>query len=472
MAIVLTCPRCDRKYSVGDAMAGRRVTCKGCGQEFPVPGGPKPGQSPAWDDDDDAIGFAPPPARRGAYADAPARDPAADPVARPPARAKVRSSGSRSKGPTRPWWAVQGPARYLVVIVLVAVAYAVLVASRSYLTDRGNTPQAQQAVGLAREYATLLDETSGAIEQLGDAQSAQTLGPQMTEWKSRMVALMGRMKAADGLTADEEGYLKREVGPTMRKALTRMKTAFKKFERLPAFSGQLALMNADFDRQLAHWDAPVREDASPSDPAAPQPVEVVAPPDPEAVPKSLAGLKSTDFTTTLNALKRLQQTPPDSRANEVVKAALPWLAPDADAGHRIEAVKVLAAWPTAEGIVALRKGIADEHLLVRAESMKGLGLLKDPGAIEAILDRLELDPNIAPAAMIAYGQVAEARVIARMTGGTVQYRGRVYYVLQEAGGKATLRAMKSLPPDGDGYVQICAKMAHDAIVKRVGPLPQ
>ena len=239
MAIVLTCPRCDRKYSVGDAMAGRRVTCKGCGQEFPVPGGSAPTRSAAWDDDDDdAIGFAPPPARRGAYADAPARDSAADAPLRPPARAKARSSGSRSKGPTRPRWAVQGPARYLVVIVLVAVAYAVLVAGRSYLTDRGNTPQAQRAAGLAREYAALLDETSGAIEQLGDAQSAQALGPQMTEWKSRMTALIGRMKAADGLTVDEEGYFKREVGPTMRKALTRMKAATKKLSQnlVAAFS--------------------------------------------------------------------------------------------------------------------------------------------------------------------------------------------------------------------------------------------
>ena len=37
MAIVFMCPRCDRKYSVSDAMAGRRATCKECGQEQTVP---------------------------------------------------------------------------------------------------------------------------------------------------------------------------------------------------------------------------------------------------------------------------------------------------------------------------------------------------------------------------------------------------------------------------------------------------
>jgi hypothetical protein len=68
MAIVFTCPRCDRKYSVSDAMAGRRVTCKGCGQEFPVPG---VNPSMAFDDDDDGppIGMAAPPRASRAYED-------------------------------------------------------------------------------------------------------------------------------------------------------------------------------------------------------------------------------------------------------------------------------------------------------------------------------------------------------------------------------------------------------------------
>ena len=38
MAIEFSCPRCDRRYSVSEAMAGRRVTCKACGQERTVPG--------------------------------------------------------------------------------------------------------------------------------------------------------------------------------------------------------------------------------------------------------------------------------------------------------------------------------------------------------------------------------------------------------------------------------------------------
>lgn len=37
MPIQFRCPRCDREYTVADAMAGRRITCKDCGQERTVP---------------------------------------------------------------------------------------------------------------------------------------------------------------------------------------------------------------------------------------------------------------------------------------------------------------------------------------------------------------------------------------------------------------------------------------------------
>jgi len=46
MAIVFMCPRCDRKYSVSDALAGRRATCKDCGQEQTVPS-PRPTPRPS-----------------------------------------------------------------------------------------------------------------------------------------------------------------------------------------------------------------------------------------------------------------------------------------------------------------------------------------------------------------------------------------------------------------------------------------
>ena len=471
MAIVLTCPRCDRKYSVGDAMAGRRVTCKGCGQEFPVPGGSKPGQSSAWDDDDGGvIGFAPPP-RGGAYADAPPRDSAAaDPAFRPPTRAKARSSGSRA-GPALPWWTVQGPARYFVAIVLGLLGYLGLVGARAMLTDRGNTPEAQAAVALIREYAANLDELSGLIENLAGGESAEALASQTAQGKARMTVLMDRMQAHGGLTDDEGRYLKREAGPTMRKALARIKAALKKFEGLPAFAGQLAMMNADFDRQLAAWSGSTSEDTS-SPPAPSKPVEVVIPANADAVTRSLLELTSPDYAKRNEALKRLQETPPDSRADKVVKAVLPHLAPDALLQCRDEAVKALVAWPTEEGIAALRKGITDDYILVRAESMKGLAHLKDRDAIEAIIDRLQLDPNIAPSALVDYGPVVEAPLIARMTGSDIQFRARVYGALGQIGGKETLQAIKALPPDDDPYVRICSDIARDAIVKRVGPLPE
>ena len=483
MAIVLTCPRCDRKYSVGDAMAGRRVTCKGCGQEFPVPGGSKPGRSSSHDDDDDGgvIGFAPSPPVRSTYGTTPQSSSAPDDGFRPPPRAKARSSGSRSSGQARPWWAVQGPARYLVVVVGGVIAYLGLVGARAVLTDRGNTSQAQQAVALTREYAANLDELSGVIEDLAVGQSAEGIASKMADGKARMTNLMERMQALGGLTADEERYVKREAGPTMRKALIRIKTAFKKFEGLPALASQMAMMNASFDQQLAHWNGSASGSAaSPSGAGGsvaavappPKPIEVVIPADADAVTRSLLELKTHDHLKTLAAFKRLQETPSDHRANEVVQAILPFVAPEGQLQFRDEAVKVLAAWPTEEGIAALRKGVADGYILVRDESMKGLAHLKDAAAIESIIDRLELDPNIAPSALALYGPMVEAPLIARMTGGTTQFRGRVYGALGVIGGKETLQAMNALPPDDDPYVQLCAKMARDAINKRVGPLPE
>ncbi len=488
MAIVLTCPRCDRKYSVGDAMAGRRVTCKGCGQEFPVPGGPKPGQSSAWDDDDGGvIGFAPPP-RGGAYADAPARDSAAaDPSFRPPVRAKARSSGARA-GPALPWWTVQGPARYFVVIVLGLLGYLGLVGARAMLTDRGNTPEAHAAVALMREYAANLDDLSGLIENLAVGESAEGLASQTAQGKARMTALMDRMQAHGGLTDDEGRYLKREAGPTMRKALARIKAALKKFEGLPAFAGQLAMMNADFDRQLAHWDGPtsgVAPSPPPQDegtvaaaPPPPKPVEVVIPADADAdanadaVTRSILELKTSDLAKTMTALKRLQETPPDARAAEVVQTVLPFFAPGAPTHLRPEAVHVLTAWPTEEGIAALRKGVADDFILVRRESMQGLGELKDLDAIDAIVDRLPLENEYAMNALIAYGPVAETPLIARLKSDDPRVRASIYRILEKVGGTETIMAMKAMPPDDDTYAQTCAGVARSAIAKRVRPSPE
>ncbi len=70
MAIVFSCPRCDQRYSVPESMAGRRVTCKKCGQERNVPAAEAaPAPAP------------PPPAARPAAPRPPSARPPARPVA-------------------------------------------------------------------------------------------------------------------------------------------------------------------------------------------------------------------------------------------------------------------------------------------------------------------------------------------------------------------------------------------------------
>ena len=65
MAIQFSCPRCDKRYSVSDALVGKRIVCKACGQERTVPTAPPNRDSepppPSWLDED---------AEAGVFADA------------------------------------------------------------------------------------------------------------------------------------------------------------------------------------------------------------------------------------------------------------------------------------------------------------------------------------------------------------------------------------------------------------------
>lgn len=492
MAIVFTCPRCDRKYSVADTMAGRRVTCKGCGQEFPVPGTATAAESTrpsSWDEDDGRpIAFARPGAGPPAHADRPPRAASDDEEFRPPPRVKVRSSGSRSSGSAAGGWSMQGPARYgatgggLLVLVCVAIF-----AARSFFGLGGGTPRAHEAAQMMGDYAAILNEMSGLIEQMHDPASVQNLGPQMTSLQSRNQVIMSRIQTFGGLTAVEDRWLKREVGPTMRAALTRTKNATRKFETVPGYMGQLALMNAELDREIAQWGGPSGDVASspsqafpaPSLPVATAPSaatktpEVVIPPNADDVTRSLLELKSANVTKISDALKRLEKLPPDQRADEVVKAALPFLSPQHTYAYLAsDAVKVLAAWPTPEGVAVLCRSVSDENILVRNESMAGLGQIKAPGGIEPIIDRLVIDQYNATNALVAYGTaLAEAPLIARLTHADYRVRANVCGVLAKVGGKDTLLAMKDLPPDEHPYTRIQAQLAWEAIAKRVGPLP-
>ncbi len=484
MAIVVTCPRCDRKYSLADTMAGRRVTCKGCTQEFGVPGcsassSPSKTKASAWDDDDGGeIAFAAPPPRQ--VYEEPTKSKSDDDDFRPPPRVKARtSSGSKSKKSDTSWtWGFHGSTTMMVrSIVAVVVAIVAFLSGRGYLSDAGNTPHAHDAVALIQEYAALLNEGSGLLEQGADAESFERLQVRVNEVQTRI-------RGAGDVTVAEERYIKREVGPTMREALTRTKLAFKKLEADPILAIRLSLANVQLDKELKAWGGPSREIPSNPPPAAPS-VELAAPlatpiaaepaipADTDDVTRSLLELKSANFIKRKDALIRLQQATPDGRADEVVSAAISqFVGSDRNSSVATEAVKVLGTWPNRAGISMLCGLVSDENILIRYEAMAALAKSLDPSGIEPIIGRLPKEQQEATKALVIYGPAAEAPLIARLTDADPRVRGTACDALAKLGGKDTLTAMKDLPPDEHPAIRDHAKLAWDEIVKRVGPLPE
>ena len=65
MPIQFSCPRCERAYTVADALAGKRIKCKECGQEQSIPTLSAMAEPSLSIDDDDEEITAPPPPRGG-----------------------------------------------------------------------------------------------------------------------------------------------------------------------------------------------------------------------------------------------------------------------------------------------------------------------------------------------------------------------------------------------------------------------
>lgn len=486
MAIVFTCPRCDRRYSVSDAMAGRRVVCKGCQQEFGVPG--KAATASSWDEDDGPeIAFAAPPPTRPRPSATPSTD-EDDGGTRRPARAKAKS-GARSSSSGRSSPSI---GQYGIAIVGVIVAVIALGVGRSYLGIGGNTPRANDAIGFVRERAGIMNEMSALLERVDDPDAAVSLQGQFQELDRREKDLKMRVLAFGGITKAEDAYVRRQMATEMREALTRLKITLRKFEAYPAAYARLAFLNAGIDKDLKEWGGPTREIPTTPVPiqvpglaglpaptstvtAAPMPPKASTPEipaDADAVTRSLIELKSTEANPKMQALKRLLTTPPNDRAAEIAAAVAPLMSASGNQSFLApDAVKVLVAWPCPESIESLCNGVSSDNILVRNESMQGLGKLKAPNGIAPILTRIVPDAYNAKLALTAYGSEAEAPLIALLKDDDYKVRAAACEILSVVGGKDTLKAMNDLPPDAHPYTMSQAKSAYLEIVKRVGPLP-
>lgn len=498
MAINFTCVRCDRKYSVGDAMAGRRVTCKACGQEFNVPGGMVAARSAAFDDEDDddgpPISMAPPRPTSRAYHDAvlPATRPVSSdrdetrPLTRPgvaPPRRKIAASSPL----------VGGLGGLLVVVLLGLGGFYVyqngLPASLASFSS-GNTARAQEHLAVGREGIALLDEMSGLFEQITDAASVQRVSGGMMALQVRGQALQENTQRLTMVTKAEDNYVRQTLGPEMRRSLTRFHASVQKLGQFPQSAGQLAQFNAQYNREIVKWGGTPENPVSVPPPqnfgaappgsgaaappvatAPPLPPDPVVPDDADAVTKSLIQLKSREAHKKSEAVERLGRTKPNDKLDEVVKALLPLLEHD-DIFVVSRTIKTLVVWHTPEVVPALCDRLADNRGFIRHDAIKALGALRDPRAIEPLVDHMKEHAGEVRDALKLYGASAEAPLIGRLQDPDPNVRSGACEVLKDIGGKDTLRAMIKLPADPDAGVRSAATSAMEAIVARVGPIPE
>ena len=214
----------------------------------------------------------------------------------------------------------------------------------------------------------------------------------------------------------------------------------------------------------------------PAEPKVPEPnlghnaAEPEVPPDADPVKRSLIQLKSSDIGKKKEAIQRLGRMTPDDRLEEVVGALKPLL--DHDDGFLVhDVVETLAVWRSPAAVPALIQRTSDNRFFVRKAAIKTLGKYKDVRASEPIADRLKEDGFEAEEALKTMGSIAEPTLIDRLKGPDADVRRKVCNILKEIGGKETLKAMQSIPPDPDFGVRVAAQDAMKQIIARVGPVP-
>jgi hypothetical protein len=188
----------------------------------------------------------------------------------------------------------------------------------------------------------------------------------------------------------------------------------------------------------------------------------------DALTKSLIQLSSQDLGRKKDALQRLARTRPTTRQKEVIDAILPLLEHD-DEDLVKHAVRVLAVWQSPEAMAKLIDLVNDSRVFLRWDIIKSLGKYDDLKAAEALIARLKEDSHLAEEALKGMGSVAEPRLIGLLRNPDADLRKKACEILKFVGGNATLKAMKSIPPDPEFFVRLAAQDAIKMINLRAGP---
>lgn len=274
MAIVFHCYRCDQKYSVPEAMAGRRVVCKKCRQEFNVP---QPSASQPLEDfdeieeDEDGFDDGPPiavaPPRRTINPASflppgvrpSAEDDDEDDLPPPPRVGKPRWSDSpRSSGGSPDLATTLTRAAVAVVAFVVAGGAAWYVANHGLpglgAFGGGDTARAREVIATIKEYQVLLNAMADDLEGVHDAVSAQQLALRWPE-KERHEREIGERLKTMRTSRAEDRYIYKTMAPSMRATLARVKAHAQRIVAMPGgnpMAGNAWL--AQIDRLIAIWN--------------------------------------------------------------------------------------------------------------------------------------------------------------------------------------------------------------------------
>lgn len=186
----------------------------------------------------------------------------------------------------------------------------------------------------------------------------------------------------------------------------------------------------------------------------------LTPPTP-VVPRTLSGadldkvvqdLKSDDLEKRRAAVRQLNgvtvESPPEELVNAVAAMAL-----DGDMSTQMGASSYLADHATTNQVPVLLKLLRSSDWSSRQNAMKALGRLKDPAAIQPLVDVLAANPNMGQmdvnGALIRFGPAAEPAVLTLFTEKNTETRRQACVILQQIGTTNSLPTLQNLAGDPD-----------------------
>ncbi len=198
----------------------------------------------------------------------------------------------------------------------------------------------------------------------------------------------------------------------------------------------------------------------------------------EEVAKLQEQLKSDDLATRQNAARELSSSRLVTPTPGLL-AQMAALANDPDDSIRRVALSVLANHGAREQVPLLIKGLKEADAGTRTTVAKGLGRLKDPRAVEPLVNLVAtgqgdqsyyqpLRENAAAEALVRIGSAAEPAVLTLLKEKNIETRRQACAILKQIGTKKSLQPLKDLTVGPSKELSEAAAEAYRAIEAREG----